>query len=106
MQFICADRKSFLSHVSVSCIYQDLAEGLCRDSDTSMAAKTGVLSMIAGRLEMNDATILSILHLLLIAAGGADEAAFQVHFRGLQGLVNRRGGLSQLSPQLAAYTTL
>ena len=106
MQFICADQKSFLSHVSVSCVYQDLTEGLFQDSDTSMGAKTGVLSMIAGRLEMNDATILSILHLLLSEAGGGDESAFQVHFRGLQGLVHRRGGLSQLPPHLATYMTL
>ncbi|KAF2623904.1 hypothetical protein BU25DRAFT_400081 [Macroventuria anomochaeta] len=105
MQTICADHMSFLSHVSVSSVYRDLADGLWQDSSTTVRAKTQVLSMIAGRLETNDATILSILHLLLSETGG-DESAFQVHYQGLQGLIHRRGGMGQLPHQVATYVTL
>ena len=96
---------SFLSHVSVSCVYQDLADHQWQDSGTTVQAKTQVLSAIAGRLETNDATILTILHLLLSEAGG-DDAAFQVHHQGLQGLIHRRGGLNQLPWQLATHVNL
>lgn len=106
MQSICADQTSFLSHISISCVYQDLDDGLLYDSSITTCAKTRVLSMVAGRLETNDATILSILHLLVSEVGAADESAFQVHYRGLQGLIHRRGGLSQLSDRLATYTIM
>lgn len=105
MQAICADQMSFLSHVTVSCVYQDLADNLWQDSGTTVQAKTQVLSTIADRLETNDATILSILHLLLSEAGG-DESAFRVHYQGLQGLIHRRGGLGQLPHRLATYVNL
>lgn len=105
MHAICADQMSFLSHVSVSSVYQDLADGFVHDSGMTVQAKTHALSAIAGQLEANDATILSILHLLLSEVGG-DESAFRVHYQGLQGLIQRRGGLSQLPVQLVTYITL
>ncbi|KAF1931235.1 uncharacterized protein M421DRAFT_342404 [Didymella exigua CBS 183.55] len=105
MRAICADQMSFLSHVSVSSVYQDLADGLWQDSGTTVRIKTHALSTIAGQLESNDATILSILHLLLSEVGG-DETAFSVHYRGLQGLIHKRGGLSQLTYHLATYVVL
>ena len=96
---------SFLSHISVSSVYQDLADGFWQDSGMTVRAKTHALSTIAGQLESNDATILSILHLLLSEVGG-DESAFKVHYQGLQGLIHRRGGLVQLPNQLATYVIL
>lgn len=105
-QHICSDSMSFLSHVSVSCVYQDLTDGSLHDSNKTTHAKTAVLSRIAGRLEATDATILSILHLLLSEAGGGDDSAFQVHAHGLRGLLHKREGVSQLPPQLATYATL
>ncbi|KAH6621887.1 hypothetical protein C7974DRAFT_212675 [Boeremia exigua] len=105
MRTVCADQTSFLSHVSVSSVYQDLAEGFWQDSDMTVEVKTHALSAIAGQLESNDATILSILHLLLSEVGG-DGIAFKVHHLGLQSLINRRGGLSQLGTRLATYITL
>lgn len=95
-----------MSHVSVSCVYQDLADGLWQDSSTTMQAKTHVFSTIAGRLDTNDTTILSILHLLLSEAGGSDWSAYRVHYQGLQSVIRRRGGLSQLPLQLATYVIL
>ncbi|KAF9697762.1 hypothetical protein EKO04_004113 [Ascochyta lentis] len=106
MEYVCSDPMSFLSHVSVSCVYQDLMNGLLHDSNTTMSAKTRVLSGMADRLEANDTTILTILHLLLSEAGNSDESAFQVHSQGLKGLIYRRGGLSQMPPQLATYVTV
>ncbi|KAJ4991572.1 hypothetical protein SVAN01_02953 [Stagonosporopsis vannaccii] len=105
MRTICVDQTSFLSHVSVSSVYQDLAEGFWHDSGMTMQAKTHALRAISGQLESNNATIVSILHLLLSEVGG-DESAFRVHFQGLQGLIQRRGGLSQLPAQLVTYVTL
>ena len=105
MQAICADQMSFLSHVSVSSVCQDLVEGLWQDSGTTVQIKTHALSTIAGQLESNDATILSILHLLLSEVGG-DETAFSVHYQGLQGLIHRRGGLRRLPYHLATYIIL
>jgi hypothetical protein len=106
MQHICGDQTSFLSHVSLSSVYQDLADGLLHDSSTTISAKTNVLGMLAGRLEANDATILSILHLLLSEAGDNDDSAFKVHYRGLQSLICRRGGVGQLPDRLAVYINL
>lgn len=105
MQAICADQMSFLSHVCISSVYQDLSDGVWHDSSTTVRIKTHALSTIAGRLDSNDATILSILHLLLSEVGG-DETAFSVHYQGLQGLIHRRGGLSQLPYHLATYVIL
>lgn len=105
MQAICADPMSFLSHVSVSSVCQDLVEGLWQDSDTTVQIKSHALSAIAGQLESNDATILSILHLLLSEVGG-DETAFGVHYQGLQSLIHRRGGLRRLPYHLATYVIL
>jgi len=105
MRTICVDQMSFLSHVSVSSVYQDLAEGFWHDSSMTVQVKTHALRAIAGQLESNNATILSILHLLLSEVGG-DESAFSVHFQGLQGLIQRRGGSSQLPVQVFTYVTL
>ncbi|KAJ8105643.1 hypothetical protein OPT61_g10053 [Boeremia exigua] len=105
MRAICADQLSLLSHASISSVYQDISDGIWQDSSTTVQVKTHTLSAMAGHLESNDATILSILHLLLSEVGG-DESAFLVHYQGLQGLVTRRGGLSQLANRLAVYVTL
>lgn len=67
--------------------------------------KTHALSTLSGQLESSDATILSILQLLLSEVGG-DETAFSVHYQGLQGLIHRRGGLHRLPYHLATYVIL
>ncbi|KAF2655436.1 hypothetical protein K491DRAFT_716248 [Lophiostoma macrostomum CBS 122681] len=101
MTIVCSTHMSFLCHVSVACVFQDLTEGFLEDTPLTVYAKTNALRMIKDSLQgfntsLDDFTILSILHLLISEVGSYDEDVFDVHHEGLVHIVHQRGGLSHL----------
>jgi hypothetical protein len=104
MRYICDNRLSFLSHVYVTLVYQDLSEGLLYNSDLTNYAKAMTLGLISDRLDTNDVTIIGILHLLISEIGGLDENVIKLHRDGLLTCVrNQQDGLS---PNMASFMTL
>lgn len=95
---VCSNRMAFLSHVSVTCVYRDVAEGYLDDTALTVYAKTKVLRMITDNLntQTDDFTIISILHLLISEIGGHDEDVFDVHQDGLVRIIHQRGGIANL----------
>ncbi|KAF2186356.1 hypothetical protein K469DRAFT_573713 [Zopfia rhizophila CBS 207.26] len=113
MEIVCSSRMSFLSHVSVTCVYQDVTEGYLDDSALTVYAKTKVLRMVKDSLQgfdtgSDDFTILSVLHLLISEVGGFDEDVFDVHQEGLVRIVHQRGGINNLglNGAIATFLTL
>ncbi|KAF2707896.1 hypothetical protein K504DRAFT_383318 [Pleomassaria siparia CBS 279.74] len=101
LETICSTPMSFLSHVSVACVYHDVLEGLVEDGALTVYAKTKLLKMIKDSLQdfstsTDDFIILSILHLLVSEFGGFDEDVFDVHQQGLVRIIHQRGGLNSL----------
>jgi hypothetical protein len=104
MQYVCDNRLSFLSHVYVTLVYQDLNEGLLYNSDLTDYAKDMILGLISDRLDANDVTIIGILHLLISEIGGLDEHVIKLHQDGLVTCVlNQEDGLSS---NIASFMTL
>ncbi|KAF2020236.1 hypothetical protein BU24DRAFT_135781 [Aaosphaeria arxii CBS 175.79] len=111
MEVVCRTHMSFLSHVSASCVYQDVAEGYIEDGALTVYAKTKVVRMIKDNLhnpetQADDFMILSILHLLISEIGGSDEDVFNMHFDGLVRIVHQRGGVANLGARISAFLTI
>ncbi|ORY08359.1 hypothetical protein BCR34DRAFT_626257 [Clohesyomyces aquaticus] len=110
LQEVCSHHMSFLSHVSMACVYQDVNESLLEDSPLTVYAKTKVLQMIKVSLQgfatsVDDTTVICILHLLISECGGFDEDVFDVHLEGLFRIIQQKGGIHNLGMdgKLAAF---
>jgi len=113
METVCSSRVAFLSHVSVVCVFQDLADRIPDDSDLTVLAKTKVLAMVQDSIQRpdtqtDDFTILSILHLLMSEVGGFQEDVFNMHQDGLFRIIHQRGGINALglNGDLSSVVTL
>lgn len=89
---------ALLSHVSVTCVYQDLADRLLYHSELTEYARTNVVRMVQHNLETepDDFTILSILHLLISEVGGFNDNMFDCHQDAILRIVQQRGGINTL----------
>ncbi|KAL1610067.1 hypothetical protein SLS60_001732 [Paraconiothyrium brasiliense] len=98
MRMLCSNRMSFLSQISVVCVYQDVADGYLDDTALTIYAKTKLMKMLTDNLNTHtdDFTILSITNLLVSEIGGQNEDVFDVHQEGLVRIVQQRGGIANL----------
>jgi len=110
METVCSNHTSFLSHVSVGCMYKDVAEGFLDDTPLTVYIKGKVLRMITDSLytQTDDFTILSILHLLVSEIGGQNEDVFDLHQDALVRMVYQRGGIANLGlhGKIATFMTV
>jgi hypothetical protein len=103
MRYICNNRLTFLSHVYVTLVFQDVNDGLLYNSDLTNDVKAMTLGLISDRLDTNDVTIIGILHLLISEIGGLDEDVIELHQDGLVTCVrNQEDGLN---PNIARFMT-
>ncbi|KAL5423997.1 hypothetical protein PMIN04_003455 [Paraphaeosphaeria minitans] len=98
LRMMCSNRMSFLSQISVVCVYQDVAEGFLDDTALTIYAKTKLMKTINHNLNTHtdEFTILSIVNLLVGEIGGQNEDVFDVHQEGLVRIVQQRGGIANL----------
>lgn len=97
MRMLCSNRMSFLSQISVLCVYQDVADGRLDDTPLTIYAKTKLMNMLTQpNIQGDDFTIISIVHLLVSEIGGHNEDVFDVHQEGLVRIVQQRGGITNL----------
>jgi hypothetical protein len=103
MRYICNNRLTFLSHVYVTLVFQDVNDGLLYNSGLTNDVKAMTLGLISDRLDTNDVTIIGILHLLISEIGGLDEDVIELHQDGLVTCVrNQEDGLN---PNIASFMT-
>ena len=107
MKMLCHYRMPFLSHISVVCVYQDVADGRLVDTPLTIYAKTKLMSMLTRPdTQGDDLTIISILHLLVSEIGGHNEDVFDVHQEALVRIVQERGGIANLGTEYNIATFL
>ncbi|KAJ4350073.1 uncharacterized protein N0V89_008694 [Didymosphaeria variabile] len=108
MGMLCSNRMSFLSQISVVCVYQDVSDGYLDDTALTIYAKTKLMKLLTDNLNTHtdDFTILSIVHLLVSEIGGQNEDVFDVHQEGLVRIVQQRGGIANLGVDYPIATFL
>lgn len=108
MRMLSCNRTSFLSQISVVCVYQDVAEGFPDDTPLTMYAKGKLIKAIFDNLNTHtdDFTIVSIGNLLVSGIGGQNENEFDVHQEALVRIVQQRGGIANLGADYYIATYL
>ncbi|EMD00718.1 hypothetical protein BAUCODRAFT_180712 [Baudoinia panamericana UAMH 10762] len=114
-------RHAFLSTICISSAYDDIMRRALytpdqrprRESVERALARKEVTKMINQsmndtQMQVADATIVAVLHLLNAEIMGCDDRVMRVHQAGLCAMVEKRGGLNSLgvNGQLAGITTI
>ena len=94
-------RHSFLSCMCLGASHHDIVRGFQQDSALTVALKIEVIREINENLvgppdEVNDLTLIAILHVLAAEIVNGDRNALKAHINGLQIIVQERGGLEEL----------
>jgi hypothetical protein len=94
-------RHSFLSCMCLGSSHQDIMSGLEQDGPTTLALKVAVIQEINQSLalpwvEVDQVTVIAILHLLAAEVVNGEEATLRTHLQGLGVILNRFGGLKGL----------
>jgi hypothetical protein len=81
--------------------HYDIMNGFQREGTTTLALKVAVIQEINESIsvscsEINQSTVISILHLLAAEAVNGDEFTLRSHLAGLGLILDRWGGLSAL----------
>ncbi|KAK5675121.1 hypothetical protein LTS10_012195 [Elasticomyces elasticus] len=114
-------RHAFLSTIAISSAHDDIMRRSARPPDERpkhesvqrARVRQEVTSMINQsmsdpQMQMSDATMVAVLHLLNAEMMGCDDDIMRTHQQGLSAMVTSRGGLSMLgvNGQLAGVTTI
>lgn len=91
-----------LSSTVLASTWLDMINNCSGDSTTTAMVKTETIEMIKERLadpdlQLDDATLIVILHLFAGEMWVCNEHALRVHEKGIASIVSRRGGLSMFT---------
>lgn len=89
------------SSIAIAACDLDVQNDLLEDSPRTATLKLQVVRLLSynfgGGQEMDDAALLTLLHLLYLDGSSGNEDVIRAHMNAIAHLVNRRGGLKSLT---------